>query len=155
MASAQEPGVMKFYRITPTNSKIFIFGANIAALGPSGSADGVIQSTPEKWLNVPIQKGMNGEKVLRVNDKLLVTFTAFGADTTDASDCEFSIPITYRDGSSDVLGSPDDSTVWDSFVLGDVALVANKEYPVCEKVVRQEFALGGGKIFASIEDDTG
>lgn len=152
MTSAQEPGVLKFYRITPSGSKIFLYGNNIAALGPSGSADGVIGSTPEKWLN--LSAITSAEKILQVNDKLHITFTADSADTTDASDCEFSIPITYQNGSQDTLGSPDDSNYWDVFQLGDVALIAGREYPVCEKTVRQPFALGGGKIFASIEDDT-
>jgi len=152
MASVQEDGVLKFYRVTPTGSKVFLYGNDIKALGPSGSADGVIQATPEKWITLNAITAPN--KVLRVNDKLHVTFTPKGADTTDASDSEFSIPITYKDGGQDTLGSPDDSTVWDVFQLGDVALIAGREYPVCEKTVRQPFALGGGKIFASIEDDT-
>jgi len=154
MASAQIAGVLKFYRKTSTGNKVFIFGGDIAALGPSGSSDGTIASTPEKWIFINPIVGTNREKVLRVNEKLHVTFTPKGAATTDASDAEWAIPIVYQDGSNDVLGSPDDSTVWDSFVLGDVALVAGKEYPVTEKRITQECAIGGGKIFATIEDNS-
>lgn len=153
MVSAQIDGVLKFYRVTPTGARIPIVGADVKQLGPSGSSDGVIASTPEKWVEWPVLKGAQGEKVLRVNDKFAVTFTPKAAATTDASDCEFALPITLSDGASDSVGSPDDATTWDSFVLGDVALIANREYPVCEKVVRQPFALGGGKIFASIENN--
>lgn len=153
MVSAQIDGVLKFYRITPSGSKIFIYGGHTKALAPSGSVDGVIASTPEKWLSLPILKGSQSEKVLRVNDKFHVTFTPAGAKTCDASDGGIVIPITYQDGSSDTLGKFDDSTVWDVFVLGDVAMVASREYPVAEKTVRSSFALGGGKIFASVEDN--
>lgn len=153
MVSAQIPGVLKLYRITPTNNKIFLFGGDVAALAPSGSSEGVIASTPEKWLMLNPILGVSKDKVLQVNDKLQVTFTPKGAATTDASDAEWAIPIVYQDGSSDVLGSPDDTTVWDSFVLGDVALIAGREYPCTEKMVRQSFAIGGGKIFASIENN--
>jgi len=154
MASAQIPGVLKFYRKRSNGSKEFILGGDLSALGPSGSSDGTIASTPEKWLFINPVTGVNKEKVLRVNEKLHVTFTPKGAATTDASDAEWAIPIIYQDGSNDVLGSPDDTTVWDSFVLGDVALIAGREYPVAEKRVTQEFALGGGKIFATIEDNS-
>jgi len=71
----------------------------------------------------------------------------------NASDSEFAVPITYRDGSMDTLGSPDDATTWDVFVLGDVALIAGREYPCVERTIRQPCFLGGGKIFASIENN--
>ena len=152
MVSAQIDGILKFYRITPTGSKVFLFGGNLKELGPSGSSEGVIASTPDMWVTLPAITAQN--KVMRVNDKLHVTFTPATSGTTDASDSQFSIPITRQDGSRDSLGSPDDSTVWDVFVLGDVALIANREYPCCEKTIRQPFALGGGKIFTSIEDNS-
>ena len=153
MVSAQVDGVMSFYRITPTGSKVKLFSGDIKQLGPSGSSEGVIASTPDTWTYIPLQNAKN--KVLQVNDKLHVTFTPKVAKTTDASDSEFAIPITRVDGSSDVLGSPDDATVWDVFVLGDVALIGSREYPICEKTVRQPFALGSNQIksFASIEDN--
>jgi hypothetical protein len=151
MASAQIDGVLKFYRITPSGSKVFLFAGNVKELGPSGSPDGVIGSTPEKWVKIPAITAPN--KVMRVNDKLHVTFTPDGAATTDASDAAWSIPITRQDGSHDSLGGPSLSNVWDVFVLGDVALIAAREYPCVEMVVRQPFALGGGKVFATIENN--
>ena len=33
MVSAQIDGVLKFYRITPTGSKVFLYGNDIKALG--------------------------------------------------------------------------------------------------------------------------
>lgn len=152
MASLQEPGTLRFYRITPTKQKILIYSGDVAALGPSGSADGVIASTPEKWLTVPPQNAPN--KVLRVNDQLQTTFEARAADSIDVSDCEFAIPIMYQDGTTDVIPSPDDSTFWDVKAAADKALVAGDETVLCTATVRQNFVLGGGKWFSSIEDDT-
>ena len=153
MVSAQIAGVLKFYRITPTGSKILIYGNNVVALAPSGSSEGTIASTPEKWLNLPLMRGVNNSKVLNVNDKLHVTFTPLGAATTDASDASWSVPIAYQDGSADSLRGPSDASEWDVFVLGDVALIAGREYPVCEKTCRQPFVLGGGPIHAGIENN--
>jgi len=151
MASAQIDGVLKFYRITPTGSKVFLTGGHVKQLGPSGSPDAVIGSTPEKWVFIPQLTAAH--KILRVNDKLHVTFTPTGAATCDASDATWSIPISYKDGSADSLAGPSDSATWDVFVLGDVAVVAGREYPVCEKTIRQPMVLGGGKIFATIENN--
>jgi len=151
MVSKQIPGTVKFYRITPTGSKVFITGLNVAELGPSGSSEGLIASTPEKWVTLP---AFTGPKQLQVNDKLHVTFTPISAETVDATDCAWAVPIRVSGGGSDSLGKPSDATIWDSFVLGDVALIAGREYPVCEKIVRFPFALGGGKVFLSIEDNS-
>lgn len=153
MVSAQIPGELKFYRISPTNSRTFLHGASLSALGPSGSSDGVIASTPEKWSFIPLQNAPN--KVMREGDRLLLTFTPAGAATTDASDCEFSIPITLQDNSITTLGGPDSSVDWDVKVLADKALVAGDEAEVCIKKVTFPFALGSNlsKAFASIENN--
>lgn len=153
MVSAQIAGTLNFYRVTPNNGRVFLFGNTVSALGPSGSSDGTIASTPEKWSFIPLQSA--ADKVLRVNDKLLVTFNAFAAATTDASDAEWVIPITLQDGSVQVLGSPDNTVDWDVKVLADRALVAGEETEVVIKTIRQPFALGSNvaKAFASIENN--
>jgi hypothetical protein len=151
MVSAMVDGVLKFYRITPTGTKVLLTSGATKYLGPSGSSEGIIASTPEKWANLPALG--SSAKVLQVNDKLQVTFTPVAAVTVDASDAAWVIPITLADGTADSLNGPSDANSWDSFVLGDVALIAAREYPVCEKVIRAPFALGGGKIFASIENN--
>jgi len=150
MVSAQVKGKLNFYRRKPDNSMVFIYGNNIAALGPSGSSDGTIASTPDTWINLAAQLG---EKVLQVNDQLVVTMTLNTAATTDASDGEVSIPISYKDGSTDSLSSFDDSSEWDAQQLGDTAFLAGVETVIAAKTVRKPFALGGGKIFVSVEDN--
>lgn len=153
MASAQIPCTIRFYRITPTGSKVFLYGNDVRALGPSGSSDGAIASTPEKWIFLPVQNAP--EKVLQVNDKLQVTAYLPTGATTDASDAEWVLPITLRNGSTEILGSPDDSGTWDAKVLGDIAIPTAVESVLCEKVVRQPFALGSNtaKAFVTLENN--
>jgi hypothetical protein len=153
MVSAQIAGVLRFYRTTPTNSKVFLFGNTTSSLGPSGSSDGAIASTPEKWTFVPLQNSEH--KVLRVNDKLTVTFEANASATTDASDSEWVIPITLQDGSIQVLNGPDSVVDWDVKQLGDIAFVGGVETVIVEKTIRQPFGLGSNvqKAFASVENN--
>jgi hypothetical protein len=154
MVSAQIAGQLRFYRITPTGSKVLLFGNATSALGPSGSSDGAIASTPEKWTFIPLQSAE--AKVLRVNDKLEVTFESQANATTDASDSEWVLPITLQDGSTIVLNGPDNTIDWDAKQLGDIAFVAGIETVACQKTVRQPFALGSNvsKAFASVENNS-
>ena len=151
MVSVQAGGKLRFYRRKANGSQELIYGNDMAALGPSGSVDGVIQSTPEKWLN--LKPFVSAQKRLEVNDQLILTFEASVGVTVDASDSQFSIPIIYQDGTPDTIGSPDNSAEWDVLQTGDTAFLAGVETALCIKTVRKPFALGGGPIFASVEDN--
>lgn len=153
MVSAQIVGTLSFYRKTPNGSLVSLFSATTPFIGPSGSSNGTIASTPEKWSYIPALTSPN--KVLQAGDHVVVTFKPQAAATTDASDCEFAIAITLADGTTSVLGSPDDATEWDVQQFADIALLASREIVVCEKTVRSKFALGSNtaKSFASIEDN--
>ena len=153
MASAQIVGTLAFYRKTPNGSLINLFSATTPLIGPSGSSDGVIASTPEKWSYIP--ELSSPAKVLQAGDHLVVTFKPQAAATTDASDCEFALAITLPDRTAGVLGSPDDATEWDVQQFADIALLAQREIVVCEKTVRSKFALGSNtqKSFASVENN--
>lgn len=153
MVSAQLKGVLKFYRKTSTGSMIFLHGNDLASLGPSGSSDGSIASTPDTWTFIPMQQAAN--KVLKQNDQLVVTITLKVAGTSDASDGEAIIPITYQDGSVTTLSGFDNTTDWDVQQLGDVALLADVETIIAAKKVYQPFALGSNvsKCFVSVEDN--
>jgi len=153
MVSAQAKAVVKFYRKTSTGSMIFLYGNDLAALGPSGSSDGSIASTPEKWGFIPMQSAQN--KVLRVNDQLVVTITPKVGFTSDGSDGEAVIPITFQDGSVTTLSGFENTTDWDVQQLGDVALLADVESVIAAKKILQPFALGSNisKAFVSIEDN--
>ena len=155
MASAQVKGKLKFYRRTGgTGSMIPLFENNIAALGPSGSSDGTIASTPDAWTFIPLQNTQ--EKALRVNDHLVVSLTLSAAATTDASDGKVILPITYQDGTGGTLGDFDNSVDWDVQVLGDTAFLANVETIIAAKKVLRPFALGSNtqKCFISVENNS-
>lgn len=153
MASAQVKALLRFYRKTATGSMIFLYGNDLAALGPSGSSDGSIASTPEKWTFIPMQSAQH--KVLRVNDQLVVTMEQKVAATTDASDGEAVIPITFQDGSVTTLSGFDNTTDWDVQQLGDTLFLANVEAVIAAKKVTQPFMLGSNtaKAFVSVEDN--
>jgi len=154
MVSAQLKGVLKFYRRTSTGSLISLYGNDLAALGPSGSSEGTIASTPDTWGFIPLQSAPN--KVLKQNDQLVVTITLKVAGTSDASDGEAIIPITYQDGTTTTLSGFDNATDWDVQQLGDVALLADVETIIAAKKVYQPFALGSNtaKVFVSVEDNS-
>lgn len=153
MVSAQVPSTLRFYRKTSTGSRIFLFGSKVAALGPSGSSEGVVASTQDTWGFVPIQNANN--KILNVNDQLVATLEVDTAATIDASDSEFILPITLSDGSTTMLGSPDNAVDWDVKVATDIAFVAGVETDLCIKKISQAFALGSNlqKAFLSIENN--
>ena len=153
MVSAQVNGVLRFYRKTGTGSMIFLFGGDLAALGPSGSSEGTIASTPEKWGFIPMQSAQH--KVLRVNDQLVVTLELKTGATTDASDGQAVIPITLQDGSVITLSGFDNVVDWDALQLGDIAIVADLESVISKKKVGQAFMLGSNtsKSFISVEDN--
>jgi hypothetical protein len=154
MVSAQVKGTLKFYRRVGGNGALVpLFSNNLAALGPSGSSEGVIASTPEKWTFIPLQN--TTAKNLRVNDHLVVAITLSTAATTDASDGKIILPCTAADGTSFTLGDFDNTTDWDVQVLGDVALLANVETIIAAKKVLAPFSLGSEyqKCFLSVENN--
>lgn len=154
MASAQVKGKLKFYRrVGGSGALVPLFENNIAALGPSGSSDGTIGSTPETWTFIPLQN--TAAKNLRVNDHLVVALVLSTAATTDASDGKVILPITYADGTGGTLGDFDNSVDWDVQVLGDTAFLANVETIICAKKVLAPFSLGSNtqKCFISVENN--
>ncbi len=155
MVSAQVKGKLKFYRrIGGSGASVPIYGNNIAALGPSGSSEGVIASTPDAWSFIP--KANTQAKNLRVNDHLVVSLTLTTAATVDASDGKVILPITYADGTPDTLGDFDNAIDWDVQQLGDVAFVAGSETIIAAKKVLAPFSLGSDnqKCFISVEDNS-
>lgn len=154
MVSAQVKGKIKFYRrVGGSGAMLPLFENNIAAVGPSGSSEGAIASTPDMWTFIPLQN--TAAKNLRVNDHLVVTTTLSTAATTDASDGKVILPITYSDGTGGTLGDLDNTIDWDVQQLGDVALLANVETIIAAKKVLAPFSLGSNtqKCFISIENN--
>jgi len=154
MVSAQVKGKLKFYRrVGGSGALVPLFENNIAALGPSGSSEGVIASTPDMWTFIPAQN--TSEKNLRVNDHLVVSLILSTAATTDASDGKVILPITYADGTGGTLGDFDNTTDWDVQQLGDTAFLANVETIIAAKKILTPFSLGSNtqKCFVSVENN--
>lgn len=144
MVSAQEPGNVTFYVTNPQGEKKKLFGNNVAALGPSGSADGAIASTPEKWLFLPL----DGKTILP-NSIITIEVTLNAADGIDWSDCALVLPYVNASGGADSFQNAD-------FTGTDLvaATTAGTPHQLAYMVVKQPIRIGGGKVFFSLEDDT-
>ena len=154
MASAQVKGKLRFYRRAGGSGALVpLFENNIAALGPSGSSDGTIASTPDAWTFIPLQN--TPAKNLRVNDHLVISLTLSTGATTDASDGKVILPITFSDGTGGTLGDFNNSIDYDVQQLGDTAFLANVETIISAKKVLAPFSLGSNtqKCFISVEDN--
>lgn len=153
MVSAQIIGTLRFYKIDANNNQTLITVANIQDIGNGGSSEGVIANTREKWGNMPVFG--EAKKALNVNDRLRVTFEAKSAQTCDASDSAFILPITLSDGTLSYLRDWTLTSEWNVQNFADQAFVANQETPICEKLVSVPFYLGNNsvKAFVSVEDN--
>jgi len=155
MVSAQVKGKLKFYRrVGGSGAMIPLFENNIAALGPSGSSEGTIASTPDAWTFIPLQN--TAAKNLRTNDHLVTSLTLSTAATTDASDGKVILPITFASGTGGTLGDFNNTIDWDVQQLGDTAFLANVETIIAAKKVLTPFSLGSNtqKCFVSVENSS-
>lgn len=148
MASAQEPGIVSFYVQKKNGNQVFLGNWSNSFLGPGASADGVRATTA----NVDNQYRMplNKKVLIEVDDILLVKFKSVATDGIDVSDCWIEIPITYTDGTTDLLfetdlTSPDPA---------DYTATAGVEQTHGGWKATKPCYFGGGHIFVSIEDDT-
>jgi len=69
-------------------------------LSPSGSSEGVIASTPEKWTYLPLDN-----KVIRPNSRITLFCKLATADGIDYSDCGIVIPYQKLNGSAGTLNN--------------------------------------------------
>ena len=146
MASAQEPGLVRLYKMSPSGHKTLILQERVELLAPAGGApDGAASSvsTPEKLLT------MNSPVELTNDDILLVTVEPDGGDTLDASDCIWRVPLVTAAGSKSLGRSQ-----FANPSLSDQALVASKEASVAGYKVVEGRARLSGSIYLDLQDDT-
>jgi hypothetical protein len=144
MVSAQNPGAeAQFWVKTPSGNQYLLYGNSSAALGPSGSSEGVIASTPEKWLSIP-----RDNKLIPVNSKIIVKVKLGTADGLDFSDGAMSIPVTTLGGAVKALTNGD-FTGTDLAAATPVGIWIEFGY----YTVTEPLYFGGGKIFYSVEND--
>jgi len=146
MASLQEPGLVRIYAQDPSGNKLQMTQARVEDFAPAGGApDGAATavSTPEKRIIV------NSPIILKNDWIMLVTFEPDGADSLDASDCIWSIPVQTPSGSSQ-LGRAQ----FNNPAFADQALVASREVVIAGyKVVESSLKLAG-RIYCDFQDDT-
>jgi len=146
MASLQEPALVRLYRAQPNGNKTLIAQARVEQLAPAGGAPDAAAasvSTPEKLLAI-------SSPVVLVNDDiLLVSVESDAADTLDATDIIWSIPLVTNQGSKTIgraqFANP---------ALGDIALAAGVETFVAGYRIIEGQAKLMGKIYLDLQDDT-
>ena len=146
MASAQEPGLVRFYVKRPNGDLDHIYENRVEFLGPGGSPDHVVASTatPDVLLNIP---PIANVPIAR-GDKLVMTVELDASDGIDVSDCVFQIPFRNAAGGVFVLTDR-------KMTMSDLTPPAGTELTLATYEFEQgPFVFGGGKIFVSIEDDT-
>ena len=146
MASLQEAGLVRLYRLEPNGNKTLIMQDRIETLAPAGGAPdgaGASVSTPEKLVKID-------SPITFVNDDhLLVTFEPdVGGDGIDASDCVWRIPYVTPQGSKTIGRAQ-----FENPSFADVTLVANEQTIAGYKVVEGSARLSG-IIYLDMQDDT-
>lgn len=155
MASAQEPGNLRIVVANPSGKEEQVASNAIYWFGPGGSADGVIQNTPEKWNHLPLSSVVGGPGY-----KIRIYATT-GADTLDASDSACVLPVNVNGnqdsiGNSAHVGGLGTANFTVTKAWADLVMVADDERLLYEVTAKEGvyFRVGGGKVFISVEDDT-
>jgi len=152
MASLQEAGVVRFYRMTPAGDKSILYTASVTVTAPQGGApDGAGASvlSPDEWItaaaaNLPKQ-------ILKTNDTLIMTFEAAGADGIDVSDSIQNIPVAVGGQTGVRYLSQSDFA---NPTAADFTATAGLEQTVMGYRVTENTLVFGGKIYVDVQDDT-
>ena len=156
MASAQEPSLIKVYLVEPNGKRYKVYEDRVENVGFGGSADGTIAKDPDTWKVVSVNPNVTAYG----GWKVIMTATLDSADGVDASDCQILIPVVMK---STGISEPSTSTTLNATNLGfttdfPAGTIASNEidcgagYTVPNG---KSLRFGGGRIFISIEDDTG
>jgi len=146
MASAQEPCLVRLYRMQPNGDKKQVAQARVEQLAPAGGAPDAAAasvSTPEKLLTI------SSPVIFQNDDILLVSVELDASDGLDASDCIWSIPLVTSSGSK-TLGRAQFANP----TFNDLTPAANVETFIAGYRIVEGQARLSGKIFLDIQDDT-
>jgi len=154
MVSAQIAGNLNLYIRSPDGSRRLQASGATAMFGPSGSSNGAIASTPEKWTYLAPCADIGGS-----NYMLEVEFIPGASATLDISDAAWQIPVIVN-GVAQYVGNPDNASgignpnFFKDFLIGDVAVVAASPTLLAQlRLKAGTFQVGGNKIFMSVEDN--
>lgn len=156
MASVQEPSMLDFGFTDNAGNWVSVHRGRVELWGRGGSADGAIATalSAETVTHLPLMT----QKVAKAGNKINLRFKLDAADGVDKSDCVLMLPCVIRDlstgkKSSLVLSATDLGTATDLPAASPAGVWY--EYGTGYTVpAGAEVALGGGAVFASIEDDT-
>lgn len=139
MVSAQAPGLVRFYKQTPSGNWTPIHQDRIEMLAPGGGAS---EGAPSAVSKPDTLITIDSNIALGVNDILLVTFESDAGITLDASDTIIRLPIATEQGSS-ALGNAQ----FQNPALTDQVISANLETVICGHKVTKAFRVSGRTFF--------
>lgn len=150
MVSANEPGTIRLYAVTPDRRRIMIGSfRNGGPVSAGGSPDAVLANlTADKQLFQPV-----GGPVMTTGWIFQATLAIDATDGLDASDAVISIPLTEDNGVVRFLNSTDlaYATDYPAATPASVELAIGAGFTI---PAGSRFKFGGGPIVISIEDDT-
>jgi hypothetical protein len=153
MVSAQIPGLIRISVRSPTGNAVKVLEQRTEVLAMiTGSSEGVISQTSEKWAYVG-RVGTPKGGFFYGGCELVVSFIPDANATLDISDARWNIPLTLNNGSQIVLTN--NATSMNSYLIGDNTVVANNE-TVLGKYRAPEgqyWMFGGGSIYISVMDN--
>lgn len=151
MVSANEPGVIRIYAVSPEGQKIKTHEyRSDGPINAGKSPDGVLANlTADKHLYMPKFDGV----VLTGGWKVVLGFTFDAADGLDVSDGFIQIPLTVQNGGVKYLNATDLGNTTDIPAAtpagAEIQLGAGYTIPNGQRV-----KIGGGSAVISVEDDT-
>jgi len=153
MVSAEIHGNVKIYVRSPTGNSTKVFEARTEAVAQlTGSPDGVIAQTPEKWLVVGLVGDPNNNYFYG-GCELVVAFVPDANATLDISDARWVIPITLENGTMVTLAN--NTTAMNGYLIGDSTVVAANEtvLGIHRAPEGRNWLFGGGSIYISVMDN--
>ena len=154
MVSAYAKGTYRMYIQAPSGARRLVRGAPAYWWCLTGSSEGVVAQTSEKWNFLPLSNivGTAGYSIVVTYEGTAVTF--------DASDGVWIIPLEVNGQAQTIGNSANASGLGNNNFTVDLApadtvVPANIETPVAMYRAKEgvRFRLGGDRVFMSIEDN--
>jgi hypothetical protein len=153
MVSAEVHGTVRITVRSPAGNSVKVFQQRTEATAVlTGSSEGVISNTPEKWLRVGLVGDPKG-KPFYGGCELVVSFIPDANATLDISDARWVIPITLANGT--LINLSNNATDMNGFLIGDNTVVAAVEgnLGIHRAPEGRYWYFGGGSLYISVMDN--
>jgi len=154
MASAQEPCLIRIYVERKNGDRKLLHEGRPEIWGAGGSADGsiAVATSQDKWAYLP-----PSSVLCQYGDKIVITIKLDAEDGLDTTDCYIAVPVQIIGEGSKWLNQADfgvSTTTHDHPASTNAGTWFDLApgYAVPEG---KRMTVGGGRIFLSVEDDTG